>query len=144
MAVTLTALDSGELYLGYRSGELHPSGEPKRPEWYRDDAGSYSITIITWAKDDYQAIAAFLRDLKQKDPQNSAVNDALVQADRISKYQVAANKASKEIEETKKQIQNLKEAPSPPAKEPEKAESPRPLQRQRSKQETQPASRTCA
>lgn len=123
---TLTALDSGELYLGYRSGELHPSGDPKRPEWYMDDAGSYSITIITWAKDDYQAIAAFLRQMWQKDPQNRAVNDAFGQADRISRLHLAAMKASKEIEQTKKEIQSLKTAPSPPSKEPQKAESPRP------------------
>jgi hypothetical protein len=123
--VTLTALDSGELYFGYRSGELHPSGEPKNPEWYRDDAGSYSITIITWANDDYQAIAAFIRQLYQKDPQNKAVSDALVQADRISSYQLAANKASKEIEQTKKEIQSLKEAPATPPKAPQPAVAPK-------------------
>jgi hypothetical protein len=123
---TLTALESGELYLGYRSGELHPSGEPKRPEWYRDDAGSYSIAIIVWAKDDYQAIAAFLRDLKQKDPQNKSVNDALAQADRVNRIQIAVKEASKEIEQTKKEIQSIKEAPSPPSKEPEKTVTSKP------------------
>jgi hypothetical protein len=123
---TQTALDSGELSLGYRGGELSPSGEPKRPDWYMDDAGSYSITIIVWAKDDYQAIAVFLRQLWQKDPQNKAVNDALGQADRIARVQVAANQASKEIEQTKKEIQSLKQTPSPPSKEAQKAESPRP------------------
>jgi hypothetical protein len=123
---SLTALDSGELYLGYRSGELNPSGEPKRPEWYMDDAGSYSITIIAWTKDDYQSIAAFLRQLWQQDPQNKAVNDAFAQADRIARAQVAANEASKEIERTKKEIQSLKTVPSPPSQEAQKAESPRP------------------
>lgn len=111
--VTLTAPDSGELYLGYRSGELYPSGDPRNPEWYRDDAGSYSITIIVWAKDDYQAIADFLRQLWQREPQNKAVADALAQADRMVKVLLAANKASKEIEQTKKEIQSLKEAPAP-------------------------------
>jgi len=120
------ALDSGELYLGYRSGELYPSGDPTNPEWYRDDSGSYSITIITWASDDYRDIAAFLQQLNRQDPQNTAVYDALFQAQTMSRFQVAASKASKEIEETKKEIQNLKAAPSPPAKEPEKIKTPTP------------------
>jgi hypothetical protein len=123
---TLTALDSGELYLGYRSGELHPSGEPKRPEWYRDDVGSYSVTIIVWAKDDYQAIEAFLQDMLDKDPQNRAVKNALAQASRLSKVQMAAKEASKEIEQTKKEIQTLKEAPPAPSKEPPKLTAPKP------------------
>jgi hypothetical protein len=125
--VTLTALDAGELLFGYRGGELLPSGEPKRPDWYMDDAGSYSITIITWTRDDYQAIAAFLRDLKQKDPQNKAVNDALAQAERISKIQIAAYEASKAIAQTKKEIQDLKAAPSFAAHEPEKGEILKPI-----------------
>jgi hypothetical protein len=124
--VTVPAPDSGELSLGYRGGELHPSGEPKRPEWYSDDAGSYSITIIVWAKDDYQAIAAFLQQMKQKDPQNRAVSDALAQADRIGRIQLAATAASKEIEQTKKEIQSLKQAPAPPSKEPQKDAAPKP------------------
>jgi len=126
--VTLTALEAGELFFGYRGGELLASGEPKRPDFYMDDTGSYSITIITWVKDDYQAVAAFLRDLKQKDPQNKAVSDALVQAERISKIQVAANEASKAIEQTKKELQDLKAAPSPPSEEHEKGETPKPLE----------------
>lgn len=124
--VTQRAHDSGELYLGYREGELHPSGEPKKPEWYGDDAGSFRITIISWARDDYQAIAAFLQQLKQKDPQNRAVKDALAQAERMSRLQVAANEASKEIEQTKKEIQSLKTAPSLPSKEAQKSETVKP------------------
>jgi Tfp pilus assembly protein PilN len=125
--VTLTALEAGELFFGYRGGELLPSGEPKRPDLYMDDTGSYSITIITWVKDDYQAVAAFLRDLKGKDPQNKALTDALVQAERISKIQVAAYEASKAIEQTKKELQDLKATPSPPSEEHENDETPKPL-----------------
>jgi hypothetical protein len=123
---TQRALYSGELYLGYRSGELYPSGDPRNPEWYRDDAGSYSITIIVWAKDDYQAIADFLRQLWQREPQNKAVADALAQADRMIKVLLAANKASKEIEQTKKEIQSLKEAPAPFPKASQEAVAPKP------------------
>ncbi len=138
--VTLTALEAGELFFGYRGAELLPSGEPKRSDFYMDDTGSYSITIITWARDDYQAIAAFLRDLKQKEPQNKAVNAALVQAERISKIQLAAHEASKEIEQTKKEIQHLKAAPSSPPEEHEKDETKRPLAEPAVKIETEPAS----
>jgi len=137
--VTLTALESGEMYLGYRQGELYPSGDPRNPEWYRDDAGFYSITILTWASDDYQAIASFLREMKQKDPQNKAINDALTQADRIGRIQAAVNYASKEIQQTKEEIQNLKEAPVSLAKEPEEAETPKPPAGATVGQQTQPA-----
>jgi hypothetical protein len=122
---TLTATDSGELYLGYRAGELYPSGDPKRPEWYRDDSGAYSVSIIVWANDDYRAIVGFLQQLKQKDPKNKAIVDALAQAERISKYQLAAKEASKQIEETKKEIQTLKAEAAPVSKEPQKAEGPK-------------------
>jgi Caspase domain/Bacterial Ig domain len=124
--ITMTALESGEIYLGYRGGELNPSGEPKRPEWYSDDAGSFSIAIIVWAKDDYQTIAAFLQQMKQKDPQNRAVSDALDQADRIGRAQLAAREASKEIEQTKKEIQSLKQAPVIPPKGPPEPVTPKP------------------
>jgi Caspase domain/Bacterial Ig domain len=123
---TSTALESGELYFGYRGGELHPSGEPKAPQTFFDDAGSFSITIIVWAKEDYKTIEAFLQDLLEKDPQNRAVKDALAQAIRMNRVQVAAKEASKEIEQTKKEIQSLKETPSAPSKEPPKAPAPKP------------------
>jgi hypothetical protein len=122
---TRVTFDSGELYLGYRSGELYPSGDPKRPEWYRDDSGSYSVTIIVWASDDYQTIAGFLQQLKQKDPKNKAIVDAWAQAARINRYQLAAKEASKQIEETKKEIQTLKAEAAPVSKAPQKAESPK-------------------
>jgi len=138
--VTLTALETGELFFGYRGSELLPSGEPKRPDFFIDDAGSYSITIITWARDDYQGIAAFLRDLKQKEPQNKAVNAALVQAERISKIQVAAHEASNQIEQTKKEIQDLKAAPPSPPEEHAKDETKRPLAEPAVKIEAGPAS----
>jgi hypothetical protein len=119
------AFESGELFLGYRQGELHPSGDPQRPDWYRDDAGSFEVSIIVWAKDDYQAIAGFLQQLRQKDPNNKSVNDALAQAERLSRAQLAANKASKEIEDTKKEIQILKTEPPTPKKEPQEIERPK-------------------
>ena len=61
-----------------------------------------------------------------KDPQNRAVSDALAQADRIGRIQLAATEASKEIEQTKKEIQSLKQAPAPPSKEPQKDAAPKP------------------
>jgi hypothetical protein len=122
--VTQTASGSGELYLGYRAGELNPSGEPKVPQSYRDDAGSFSVSIIVWASHDYQAIADFLERAKRKDPQNKPLNDALAQAERMKQVQLAANKASKEIEETKNEIQALKAEPSPSSKAPQRVESP--------------------
>jgi hypothetical protein len=123
--VTNRTVDSGELYLGHRDGELQPSGDPQRPDWYKDDTGSFSVSIIVWASDDYQAIAGFLQQMKQKDPNNKSLNDAFAQADRISRAQLAANKASKEMEETRKEIQTLKAEPPAPRTDPQKAERPK-------------------
>ena len=96
-----------------------------------------------WAKDDYQAIAGFLQQMKQKDPNNKSVNDAFAQADRISRAQLAANEASKQIEETKKEIQTLKTEPPTPKIEPQKVERPKtpvsPTQEQKPSSMAQPS-----
>jgi hypothetical protein len=74
--------DSGDLYLGYRSGDIYPSGEPKNPDHYVYDVGSFSVDIIVWEKEDWIQIAGFFEKMKEKYPQNSAIIHAFVQANR--------------------------------------------------------------
>jgi hypothetical protein len=108
-ASTHTALDSGKLYLGIVDGRVTNYGEPRYPQWYRDNSGSFSVDIIVWEKEDYVQIADFFEKLQQKDPENKAIADASRLAVAMKKIYLAEAEASKEIEETKKEIQELKE-----------------------------------
>jgi len=104
-----TAYDSGKLYLGIKDGQVNRFGEPYRPERYRDNTGSLRVDIIVWKRKDYVQIAGFLEEMKQKYPENVAIIDALNDANRQKEIYLAKAKTSKEIEETKKEIQKLKE-----------------------------------
>ena len=108
-AFTSHSYESGSVYLGYRSGKVTLYGEPLNPEYYRDDIGSFSVDIIIWKREDYVQIADFFEKMNEKDPENRSIIDALKQANRYKNIYLAEAKASKEIEETKKEIQKLKE-----------------------------------
>jgi len=116
IAGTMKASDSGKLYLGIRDGKMSPYGVPNRPEWYRDNTGSFRVDVIVWEREDYVQIADFFENMKEKDPDNPAIIDALFKAKRQEKIYLVEAKTSKEIEETKKEIQELKEE-SPREKE---------------------------
>lgn len=88
---------SGYIYLGYRSGGN-----------YENDTGSFSVDIIVWQKEDWVQIADFFEKMKEKDPNNEAIIDALGRASWQKEMYLAEAKASKEIEDTKKEIQVLK------------------------------------
>ena len=102
---------SGTLYLGIRRGTVNPYGEPDHPEYYRYSTGSFSVDIIVWERKDYIQIADFLENMKEKDPTNEAVTDALSLAEIYKPIDLASQKASQEIEETKKELQELKQEP---------------------------------
>jgi len=106
--VTAKNWKSGYLYLGYRTGNVDLHGKALNPEYYRDDTGSFSVDIIVWKKDDYVQIAAFLEKMKARDPNNKVIIDTLEYANMLKNYQLAEAKASKEVDETKKMIQELK------------------------------------
>ena len=67
------------------------------------------MDIIVWHREDYVQIADFFEEMKGKDQDNKAVIDALAQAITYKEIFQAKAKASKEIEETEKEIQALKE-----------------------------------
>lgn len=99
---------SGNLFLGYVQGKMDISGNPKNPEYYVDDSGSFTIDIIVWEKEDYVRIAAFQNEMKERDPGNKAIHDALEFANRMKKIQIAEAETSKAVDQTKKQIDELK------------------------------------
>lgn len=103
--------DSGDLYLGYRCGDIYPSGEPKNPDYYVYDSGSFNVDIIVWEKEDWIQIADFFEKMKEKYPQNSAIINAFDQANRKKDWHLASKETSEEVEKTKKELQKLKEEP---------------------------------
>jgi len=111
-ASTTISLDSGYLYLGIkdiREGKVDDYGRSLKPEVHDDDSGSFSVDVIVWKTDDFAQIADFF-EKKKKWSTNKALVDAYNDVHLYKRIYLASNKASKEIEETKKEIQELKEA----------------------------------
>ena len=91
---------SGYLYVGTEVGK-----------YFQGITGSFSVDIIVWEREDYVQIVDFFDKMKEKDPTNKAINDALYEANSQKTIYLASKKASKIIEETKKKIQELEEEP---------------------------------
>jgi len=113
---------SGDLYMGYREGPLQPNGNPLRPEYYRDDTGSFRVDIIVWAREDYDAMVGFLEDLSGRDPENRALTDGVLYTRHLHSVYAGAQKAKEAIEATEKEIAALKVAEEKPKEKPGKAE----------------------
>ncbi len=107
----LMATNSGKLYLGIQVGKMTYSGEPLNPEYYENIKGAFRVDIIVWEREDWVQIAHFFEKMKEKDPSNRAIIAAFEQANRYKNMYLAEAKASKEIEETKKKLQELKVEP---------------------------------
>ena len=103
---------SGNLYLGIRDGDVDVYGRPLNPEYYDDNTGSFSVDIIVWEREDWVQIIDFFEKMKEKNPTNKAIIDALANANRYKEIYLAKAKASKEIEKTKKELKELKEEPT--------------------------------
>jgi hypothetical protein len=101
--------ESGKLYLGIRDGKVDRYGRPFNPEYYRDNIGSFSVDIIVWEGEYYVQIVDFLEKMKEQNPNNQAIADACDDAITQKVIYLASQETSKEIKETKKEIQRLKE-----------------------------------
>jgi len=99
-ADTTTADQSGNLYVGYRQGELDRYGKPLNPEYYHNDTGAFHVDIIVWETDDYAQIADFFERMKAKNPGNKPVLDALSHA--------------KTLKSVRPTVSGLKESAVPP------------------------------
>lgn len=102
---------SGNLYIGYKAGPVDLYGKPERWNYYRDDSGYFSVDIIVWAEKDYTQIVDFFEEMRKKDPQNVAIQDALQRADKYKEWYFASLKTTEKIEETKEEIKALKKEP---------------------------------
>jgi hypothetical protein len=88
-------------------------GKPLRPDYYRDDKGVFSVDIIVWQKPDWVQIADYLSQQKLKESGNKALEDALADAEKYRSIYVVEEKAKKEIADTEKQIDQLKQESAP-------------------------------
>jgi hypothetical protein len=70
-----------------------------------------AVDIFVWEKEDWHEIVRVIEQLKQKDPQNETLVYALEEALRRREIFVAEAKTSQEIEDTKKELETLKETP---------------------------------
>jgi hypothetical protein len=111
--VTSISHRSGTIHLGYKSGPVNAYGKPLRPDYYRDDKGVFSVDIIVWQKPDWVQIADYLSQQKLKESGNKALEDALADAEKYRSIYVVEEKAKKEIADTEKQIDQLKQESAP-------------------------------
>jgi hypothetical protein len=107
-ASTINSYDSGNLYVGFRSGRVNRYGEALDPDHYAWNSGSFRVYVIVWERENYVQIADLFERMKERSPDNKAIIDALSQAKRDKEIFLAEAKTSEEIEETKKEIEELK------------------------------------
>lgn len=50
---TRISYTGGELYMGYRTGQVDSSGNPLNPEYYQDDIGAFTVDVIVWKEKDF-------------------------------------------------------------------------------------------
>jgi hypothetical protein len=98
------AYKPGDLYLGFMDQKVRPS----------------AVDIIVWKEEDYVQVADFLNRVKADNPDNSAITGLLLEINRRKDIFLAELKASREIEDTKKKIKNLKKSNESSKEEPEK------------------------
>jgi uncharacterized protein YqcC (DUF446 family) len=102
------ASNSGNLYLGTRRGPVNMYGEPVVPQYYQYSSGTFSVDIIVWNREDWIQIADFFEKMKERNPQNEAIAEAVGLANYYQQIFRAESEASKEIAKTKKAIEALK------------------------------------
>jgi uncharacterized caspase-like protein len=124
----LTTYDSdGHLYLGYLGSPINTNGEPKNPEYYRDDIGYFIVDIIVWKTYDPILMAKFFDDASQRDPQSAALKEISTEFERRKEFFLAEQKAKRELAEAEKAITALQGEEVSKPKAPEKVADPGPI-----------------
>jgi hypothetical protein len=71
------------------------------------------VDVIVWATRDYGRMIQSLEKIAREDPENEVLQGAIEEATRRKEYYLASRKVTKEIEDTKKQIEALRTADKP-------------------------------
>ena len=104
-------ISSGTIHLAY-------------PLWpYRSAVTHFSVDVLVWEKEDWFQISNFFEGLKEKDPKNDPVIQALHEANSRKQIFLAEAEASRKIEETKKKLEELQQKPGEQEGETEKVVS---------------------
>lgn len=94
--------EDGNIYLGYASSLMYFSGDPVRPEYYRNDIGAYHVDIIVWKTKDLNLITRFFEVLSAGRPEDKTLKMV------AQEFKIWQDKA-KEAERVQKGLQALKE-----------------------------------
>ena len=94
--------EDGNIYLGYASSLMYFSGDPVRPEYYRNDIGAYQVDIIVWKTKDLNLITRFFEESSLARPEDKTLK---MVAQEFKIWQEKANEA----ERVQKGLQALKE-----------------------------------
>jgi hypothetical protein len=86
---SIAVRESGNIYLGIADGSTDSFGEPKNPEYYRDNKGYFVVDIIVWKKDDLVQIADFFQEIDRKDPQNQEIKIFIEKFNNLKKIAMA-------------------------------------------------------
>ena len=97
----------------------------------------FTIDVLVWEKEDWVQIVEYFEKLKQSDPGNVTLVDALNEAKLRKEIFLAETSAFKAIEETKKELEELQQEPAQKEKMAEELISKgRPLSGEERKEET--------
>jgi hypothetical protein len=94
--------EDGQICLGYEGSLTFLSGDPIKPEYYRDDTGAFQVDIIVWKTKDLNHIAKFLEESSLAKPDDKTLREI---AQDFRKWQ----EKTKETEKLQKAELALKE-----------------------------------
>jgi hypothetical protein len=121
---SVTIRESGNVYLGIADGPADSFGEPKNPEYYRDNKGYFVVDIIVWKKNDPVQIADFLQEIGRKNPQNQEIKNFVEKFNYLKRIVMAERAKEKQaLEVSEKKPTGVKEAEKPVVVEDSKSEA---------------------
>ena len=82
----------------------------RNPDWYPSNRGYFDVTIIVWTQDDWKAVSDFVQKMVNLNPEYKALQETLERTNQHMQLHAARVETAKEVEKTKKQIQELKNA----------------------------------
>jgi len=107
--------EDGNIYLGYEGSLTFLSGNPVKPEYYRDDIGAYHVDIIVWKTKDANLMAKFIQESILAKPEDKTLREIsqdfrkwqekTKETERLQK----AEHALKELEDMKKKLSEREE-----------------------------------
>ena len=107
---TNVARAGGEILFYVKDGNFNVyEGKPYNPEYYKDNDGSFKVTVIVWKDKDPEAIRAYLQAMAALNPKNEAVQSTYAHSAVFKEYYLARVDTEKEVEKTRAQLSQLKE-----------------------------------